>query len=206
MDLYLGNSIFFGNLKNVSLIESYPSSNIKTYTMKKIIYLLIVAIVAAACSTPKNTASFYYYNKPINEQNRYAAASEQQQSTVTESTTVSQSEQLLASTSSAPVEVKEAPKEVRKTYIQMTKTERKALRTHLKSEIKSYVKVQKKNLGIESAKATGAWDNDLKMAAIFGVVGIIGTSLWGASEVIGVIGTIALIIAVVFLIKWLIRQ
>lgn len=172
--------------------------------MKKIIYLLIVAIVAAACSTPKNTASFYYYNKPINEQTRYAAASEQPQSTVTESTTVSQSEQLLASTSSAPVEVKEAPKEVRKTYIQMTKNERKALRTHLKSEIKSYVKVQKKNLGIESAQATSAMDNDLKLAAIFGAVGIVGLMI--SVDVVQIIGGIALLVGVVFLIKWLVRQ
>ena len=174
--------------------------------MKNIIYVLVLAIVASACSTPKHTASFYYYNKPINEQTKYAAANEEQQSTVIESAAPSQPEQLVASTSTAPVDLKEAPREVRKTYIQMTKTERKALRTHLKSEVKSYVKVQKKNLGIESTKATGAWDNDLKMAAIFGVVGIVGTALWGASEVIGIIGTIALIIAVVFLIKWLIRQ
>ena len=88
----------------------------------------------------------------------------------------------------------------------MTKTERKAVRTHLRSEIKTYVKEQKKNLGIESSNATGAWDNDLKMAAIFGVVGLVLTSLWGASEILGVIGAVAIIIALVFLIKWLVRQ
>ena len=88
----------------------------------------------------------------------------------------------------------------------MTKSERKALRTHLKSEIKSYVKQQKKNLGIESTKATGAWDNDLKMAAIFGVVGLVLTALWGTSEILGIIGVVAVIVALVFLIKWLVRQ
>jgi hypothetical protein len=172
--------------------------------MKNIIYVIVVAIIASACSGPKYTASFNSYDKHVSNQmpsKSAAVASEQEQPSVV------QPEQLLASTSVAPVEIKAAPKEeVRKTYIQMTKTERKALRTHLKSEIKTYVKEQKKNLGIESTKATGAWDNDLKMAAIFGVVGIIGTALWGASEVIGIIGTIALIIAVVFLVKWLIRQ
>jgi NCAIR mutase (PurE)-related protein len=169
--------------------------------MKSFLYVLIVVIVASACSGPKYTASFNYYDKPLNQVPSKSTA------VVTEQVSVSQPEQLLASASNAPVEIKAAPKEeVRKTYIQMTKTERKALRTHLKSEIKSYVKDTKKNLGIESAQATGAWDNDLKMAAIFGVVGIVGTALWGASEVIGIIGTIALIIAVVFLVKWLIRQ
>jgi hypothetical protein len=170
--------------------------------MKNILYVLFVALIASACSSPKYTASFNYYDKHVNNQ-----APTQSEVVVSEQTSISQPAQLLASTSSAPVEIKAAPKEeVRKTYIQMTKSERKALRTHLKSEIKSYVKVQKKNLGIESAKATGAWDNDLKMAAIFGIVGIVGTALWGVSDVIGIIGTIALIIAVVFLVKWLIRQ
>jgi hypothetical protein len=173
--------------------------------MKNIIYVVVVAIIASACSGPKYTASFNSYDKHASNQMpskpAVVVATEQEQSSVV------QPEQILASTSIAPVEIKAAPKEeVRKTYIQMTKTERKALRTHLKSEIKSYVKEQKKNLGIESTKATGAWDNDLKMAAIFGIVGIVGTALWSASEVIGIIGTIALIIAVVFLIKWLIRQ
>jgi hypothetical protein len=169
--------------------------------MKKILYVIVAVLVASACSSPKYTASFNSWDKHVN----YQTASKSE-TTVAAPVSVTQPE-LLASTSSAPVELKSAPnEEVRKTYIQMTKTERKALRTHLRSEIKSYVKVQKKNLGIESTKATGAWDNDLKMAAIFGVVGIVGTALWSASEVIGIIGTIALIIAVVFLIKWLVRQ
>lgn len=175
--------------------------------MKKILYVLVAVLVASACSSPKYTASFNSYDKHVNYQ-----AAAKSEVVVAEPVQIAKSEQiaqpeLLASTSSAPVELKAAPKEeVRKTYIQMTKTERKALRTHLKSEIKSYVKQQKKNLGIESTKATGAWDNDLKMAAIFGVVGLVLTSLWGASEILGVIGVVAVIIALVFLIKWLVRQ
>ncbi len=182
--------------------------------MKKILYVLLVAIVASACSSPKYTASFNSYDKHTNYQT--AAKSEtvvaepvtSARQVVTEPATIAQPEQLLATTSSAPVELKSVTpmEEVRKTYIQMTKTERKALRTHLKSEIKNYVKQQRKNLGIESTKATGAWDNDLKMAAIFGAVGIIFTSLWGTSEILGIIGVIAVVIALVFLIKWLVRQ
>jgi hypothetical protein len=176
--------------------------------MKKTLYVLIVAIIAAACSTPKYTASFNSYDKHVNYQN--PAKTETvivEQTKVSQPEVLPQPEQLLASTSAAPAAVKAAPKEeVRKTYIQMSKTERKALRTHLKSEIKTYVKQQKKNLGIESAKATGAWDNDLKMAAIFGVVGLVLTALWGTSEILGVIGVVAVIVALVFLIKWLVRQ
>lgn len=171
--------------------------------MKKLLYVCVVAIVASACSGPKYTASFNYFNKPINNQ-----TSTKSVTVVDEQTkVVAQPEQLLASTSStSPVELRVPKEEVRGNYIQMTKTERKAVRTHLRSEIKTYVKEQKKNLGIESSNATGAWDNDLKMAAIFGVVGLVLTSLWGASEILGVIGAVAIIIALVFLIKWLVRQ
>jgi len=171
--------------------------------MKKLLYIFVVAIVASACSGPKYTASFNYFNKPVNNQTSTKSVAVVEEQTKV----VAQPEQLLASTSSAaPVELKAPKEEVRKTYVQMTKTERKALRTHLKSEIKTYVKEQKKNLGIDSTKATGAWDNDLKMAAIFGVVGLVLTSLWGASEILGVIGVVAVIIAMVFLIKWIVRQ
>ena len=170
--------------------------------MKKVLYVLVTALLASACSSPKYTASFNSWDKHVNYQT--AAKSE---AVVVEPAQIAQPEQLLASTSNAPAEVKAAPKEeVRKSYIQMTKTERKAVRTHLRSEIKSYVKEQKKNFGIESTKATGAWDNDLKLAAIFGAVGLIFTALWGTSEILGIIGVVAVVIALVFLIKWLARQ
>jgi hypothetical protein len=216
MDLCLVNSLFFGNLKKDSLNGLYRLLKNKPSTMKKLLYILLVVLVASACSSPKYTASFNNYDKYVS--NQPAVKSEVVvdepvtepatiAQSVSEPVTIAQPEPLLASTSSAPVELKAAPKEeVRKTYIQMTKTERKALRTHLKSEIKSYVKQQKKNLGLESNKSTGAWDNDLKMAAIFGIVGIVFTSLWGTSEILGVIGVIAVVVALVFLIKWLVRQ
>ncbi len=169
--------------------------------MKKILCVIVTAIVASACTSPKYTASFNSYDKHSNSQ-----AAAKSDAVVAEPVQIAQPE-LLASTSSAPAELKAAPKEeVRKTYIQMTKTERKALRTHLKSEVKSYVKQQKKNLGIESTKATGAWDNDLKMAAIFGAVGIVLGAFISSNSVIGIIGLAAIIIALVFLIKWLVRQ
>jgi PBP1b-binding outer membrane lipoprotein LpoB len=167
--------------------------------MKRILYVLVVAVVASACSSPKYTASFNSYDKHSNYQT--AAKSE---TTVAAPASVTQPE-LLASTSSAPVELKAVPKEeVRKTYIQMTKTERKALRTDLRSEIKTYVKEQKKNLSVESTKATAGMDNDLKLAAIFGAVGIVAMFIGG--DVFWIIGGIALIVGVVFFVKWLVRQ
>lgn len=168
--------------------------------MKKLIYVLIVAIVAAACSAPKYTASFNHYDKHINNQSSVTSVAVVEEL----STVVAQPEQLLASSSSAPVALKSSKEEVRKTYVQMTKTERKALRTHLRSEIKTYVKEKKKNFGVESTQATAAMDNDLKLAAIFGAVGVVAMFIGG--DVFYVIGGIALIIGVVFFVKWLVRQ
>jgi len=164
--------------------------------MKKIIYLL-TAVLFAACSSPKYTASFNSYDTPGY---RPIKASEAP-------VTVINSPELLASTSSAPVDIKRevaATTEVRKTYVQMSKTERKVLRNHLRSEIRTYVKDQKAKLSPQSTEATNAMDNDLKLASIFGAVGIVALIIGG--DVFWIIGGIALIIGVVFFVKWLVRQ
>ena len=72
-----------------------------------------------------------------------------------------------------------------------------------KKEIK---KIAKKNDVVESTEATKALDRDLKLGAIFGAVGVVGLILGGASAVFFYIGGIALIIGVVFFVRWLIRQ
>ncbi len=173
--------------------------------MKNLLYVLIIAIVASACSGPKYTASFNSWDKRVNYQVAATPEATVIAEPVIEPVTIVHSEQLIASTSSAPVDIKSAQaEEVRKTYIQMTRTERKELRTHLRSDIKSYVKEQKKNMGIESAKATSAMDNDLKLAAIFGTVGIVAMFIGG--DVFWIIGGIALIVGAVFFVKWLVRQ
>jgi len=165
--------------------------------MKKIIYLLLVVLLGA-CSSPKYTASFNSYDTPSG----YRAV----KSTETPAPVINPTE-LTASTSMAPVEIKKevAPAtEVRKTYIQMSKTERKVLRNHLRSEIKTYVKDQQKKTEPNTVQATHGMDNDLKLASIFGAVGIVALIIGG--DVFWIIGGIALIIGVVFFVKWLVRQ
>ncbi|MCW5910141.1 MAG: hypothetical protein KIT62_03655 [Cyclobacteriaceae bacterium] len=168
--------------------------------MKKLIYSL-VALGAVACSSPKYTASFNHVNSTVPY---YAAKPVEVPAPVNP-------EQLIASTSVAPVILlaSEAPvveqnakEAVRKTYAQMTKEERKELR----AEIKSFIKAQKvnKKMGVESASATKALDKDLKLAAIFGAVGVVALIISG--NVFYIIGGIALIIGVIFFVKWLVRQ
>jgi hypothetical protein len=166
--------------------------------MKKIIYLLSVALLGA-CSSPKYTASFNSYDTP-----GYRAVKSIE---TPERVSVIKPTELTASTSMAPVEIKKEitpTTEVHKTYVQMSKTERKVLRNHLRSEIKTYVKDQKKKSEPNTVQATHGLDNDLKLAAIFGAVGIVALIIGG--DVFWIIGGIAMIIGVVFFVKWLVRQ
>jgi len=165
--------------------------------MKKIIYLL-TAVMFAACSSPKYTASFNSYDTPSGYRPVKAAEAP---------VTAINSPELLASTSNTPVEIKRevgSTTEVHKTYVQMSKTERKVLRNHLRSEIKTYVKDQKEKLSPKSAEATNGMDSDLKLAAIFGAVGLVALIIGG--DVFWIIGGIAMLIGVVFFVKWLVRQ
>lgn len=164
--------------------------------MKKLIYSLL-AFGAVACSSPKYTASFNNVNSTVPY---YAAKSVETPAPINP-------EQLVASTAEVPVVLAEpavatTETTVAKTYAQMNKAERKQLR----AEIKSVLKTQKMNkkMGIEATQASKRMDNDLKLAAIFGAVGIVALIISG--QVFYIIGGIALIIGVVFFVKWLVRQ
>lgn len=168
--------------------------------MKKLIYSL-VALGMVACSGPKYTASFNNVNSTVPY---YTAKS-------TEAPAPVNPNELIASTSETPVVLATetapvAAPAVAKTYSEMTKAERKDLRKQLRAEIKSIVKDQKMNkkMGVESAAASKGMDNDLKLAAIFGAVGFVAMLIGG--NVFWIIGGIALIIGVVFFVKWLVRQ
>ncbi|MBL7871961.1 MAG: hypothetical protein JNM78_10145 [Cyclobacteriaceae bacterium] len=168
--------------------------------MKRIYPLILGALVAAACSTPKYTASFNSYES-------HSAKMLGKDLKTPQHAPVHTTEIILASTSSTPLGISNAARlepEGTKTYIQMTKTERKALRSHVRNEIRTYAK-QQKSLRVESDQSIkGGMDNDLKLAAIFGAVGIVALIISG--QVFYILGGIALLIGVVFFVKWLIRQ
>jgi hypothetical protein len=169
--------------------------------MRKSIYLIALALLAA-CSAPKYTASFQHQRNSVDYNAVKTAESASNQMSVTNVET----DQLQASIKIEPsISLIEAKKEVKKAYLKMSKSERKEVRQLLKKEIKSIVKNQKKEMSVTATKASGV-DHDLKLAAIFGAVGIVGLLLGSAGQFFTVIGAIALIIGVVFFVKWLLRQ
>ena len=167
--------------------------------MKNNITVLLAIIVLASCSTPKYT---YYFDHQNSRAGKTAPQPEKEMKVLP-----IDPQMLSATTTEGPVTFAETTKPVtpeKKTYAQMNKMERKALRHHLNKEVKSYITSKKKLSSIESSKATQGMDNDLELAAIFGAVGLAGLIMGG--DVFTVIVALALLIGVVFFVKWIIRQ
>lgn len=168
---------------------------------------LVCVALCAACSAPKMAYKFDYHDYNAGRK----AKDVKQEVASNPGPMPVQPEALVAMepTNDKPassIESIEKPSVIAegKTYENMTKKERHELRKELKKEIKQIVKKNKDNT--TNAEAAKALDKDLKFAAIFGAVGIVGLILGGISVAFAVIGGIALIIGIVFFVKWLIRQ
>lgn len=163
--------------------------------MKTKLLALVALIMAASCSAPKYAYKFGYYDYQAGKR----AAQKEAQVVAVASTN-----EVVASTEATPVvaEASVAPVVTeKKGATAMTKAEKKAFVKEVKKEIK-VAKHQVKKMN--AAQSAQSMDNDLKIAAIFGAVGLVGLIIGG--NVFYIIGGIALIIGVVFLVKWLMRQ
>ncbi|MCE2996614.1 MAG: hypothetical protein ACK5RG_22000 [Cyclobacteriaceae bacterium] len=165
--------------------------------MKKILFL-IPFILFFSCSAPKFAAN------QTTEDAIIAGASNASSKQATDGESV-----LTASTKATPsLAIEEARAEIKKNYLKLSKEERKEVRQLLKKEIKKMMKVQKsqkKEMAVSSTQASGI-DHDLKLAAIFGAVGVVGLLLGSAGQFFTIIGAISLIIGTVFFVKWLLEQ
>lgn len=177
--------------------------------MRKYFFLMVASAVFASCSTPKYT---YYFDRQD-----YNAGKKQ---TVNETVVVTDEVEkfsneerlrldpamLVASTEKNVVAINETNVETTatKSYKEMSKAEKKEFRKEAKTLMKTYIKAKKSGDEIKAAEAAAAMDHDLKLAAIFGAVGIVALIIGG--DVFWVIGGIALIIGVVFFVLWLSRQ
>jgi len=166
--------------------------------MKFNLLAFVLLLVAASCSAPKYTYNFSYYDYAAGK--KKAVKSEMPKAEIDMST-------LSAAATNAPTVFKEqaTSSDVSEKFAAMNKEEQRAYKKEIKKNIKESIREIKK-MDVKSVQSAKAMDNDLKMAAIFGAIGIILGALWGVSSIIGILGTVAIIIALVFLIKWLIRQ
>lgn len=184
--------------------------------MKKYLLLIASVLLLASCSSPKYAYYFDHYDynsgkKKVDTQDTRLAQ-----------TTLSQPDmsplQLNPDAVSAsaagkirnveklPVIVKEDLALLEKKYSSLSRTEKKEFRKELKSEVKRMIKAKKSGESIASIAGTKAMDHDLKMALIFGIVGIILSAFGGVNSLFWILGTIAVVIALVFLIIWISKQ
>ncbi len=121
----------------------------------------------------------------------------------------------MASTSSETARVEaETPsatgvdaEQIRKAYFKMTKAERKEVRKAIKSVLKNNAMIRPANAANSARSGRGwwqGWDQDLKLAAIFGAIGTVVFIIY--TDPFWIIAAVALIIGLVFFIKWFIRQ
>jgi hypothetical protein len=209
MAFYSVNSIFFGSLKNASL-NAFPQ-NLKNQNnlMKKLFLLVIAALAAGACSSPKYTYHFDHYDYNSGRKQVATASAEP-----VSASPVLISDENIASTSASisPVptpitEEKQVDKQaIAQKIAALSKHERNELKKDIKSQLTKYSKLKKSPDHVGSVNATKEWDRDLKLAAIFGAVGLVLSLFSGVNSVFWVLAVIALVIGVVFLIKWLARQ
>lgn len=178
--------------------------------MNKQLFLLGSVLALTACSSPKYAYKFDTYDYNNGRKERKESLARQEFSGETSPVVVTD-EDITASVSPArfsekPVVSKSALAEKAERYKDMSRDERKDFKRELKKEIKNYAKEIKSGNSVESISATKELDDELKLAIIFGAIGITLTILGGINTVFWVLGVVGLVIGLVFFIRWISRQ
>lgn len=168
--------------------------------MRIYFFTSLLVLFVSSCSAPKYTASFMQYDKheQLNDIEPLNTAH-----VVTESLTASTDNHpiIFQDNSNAEMNYDIATSPVPS---EISKAERKWVKKQIRAELKSYSKATRQT--DMDVPQEFEWDNDLKLAAIFGAAGLVGILLGSVSVAFSIIGGIALIIGVVFFVQWVIRQ
>lgn len=94
-------------------------------------------------------------------------------------------------------------KDVTNNYASLSKAEKREVKKEAVKAVKEYVKAVKAGENEKAKEMAKAMDSNLRWAAIFGVIGVAGLII---GDVFGWIGGIAIIIAAVFLVIYILEQ
>ncbi|MFZ2907459.1 MAG: hypothetical protein WAZ98_14740 [Cyclobacteriaceae bacterium] len=173
--------------------------------MKKCMLFLAATIALASCSTPKYTYYFDHYNYAAGKKNPLQGTAletkEQEYVLAIDERTLTASAKESEVFVAEPASV-ESTAITKEEAVSRIKSMSKEERNELKREAKRLVKQNKKE--VKSSQAITALDNDVKLASIFGAVGIVLLIIGG--DVLYVLGAIALLVGLYFFIRWLIHQ
>jgi hypothetical protein len=173
--------------------------------------LIVVAamVISFSCSTPKYTYNFDYYDYNSGRRGSPDASSKV---SLVDPLKVDKTELLAAAEPTIGMSVEPASPTHAKAISEdispvndLSRAEKKQLRKELKNYIKSRTKESKID-EVASVNATKQLDDDLKLAIIFGAIGITFAILGGINTVFWVIGVIGLIVGLVFFIRWISTQ
>jgi hypothetical protein len=169
--------------------------------MKKYAFLFFTVATLVSCSTPKYTYYFDHYNYAKKDLTPEAIVTVQEP--IQESPLILNENTLVASVNEKVVYVAEptptiAKEEAIAKISSMSRDEQK----ELKKGVKRFVKENKKE--IKNGNTAKALESDVKLAAIFGAVGIVLLIIGG--DVLYILGAVALIVGLYFFIRLLIRQ
>ena len=174
--------------------------------------MAVSVMLLASCAAPKYSYNFDYYDynsgRKKAEAEKLLAQAEAPQTVVVEEASpllITEENVVASAAEKAPGPVaKPAASPIAKKYSDMSKSEKKELRKAVKTEIKNYLKNNKGDGQV--SKETKALDYNLKMAIIFGAVALTLSFFGGVNSVFWIASVIALVIGVVFFIKWIAEQ
>jgi hypothetical protein len=175
--------------------------------MKNKLFILAAVLCAWACSSPKYTYHFDHYD--YNSGKKKAAATDVTTASTTDITTAQPQDTspLLLPTES--LEASSAPATVNDQVLasqikSMNKSELRQLKKDVKEVVKSLNPKKKQNIQEKQKKA--AMDGDLRMALIFGIAALILGAFSGVSTVFWILAIAALVVGIIYLIRYLSRN
>ena len=174
-------------------------------------YIVGLMLIIASCSSPRYSYNFDYYDYNSGRKELSKAQSKVSLLTTEIDPLKLEKNELVAAAEvdkkkSDQLYVSDGGKASARTVKDLSKEEVKKLRSELKHYIKDHSKKMKSGLEPAGVNATKQLDNDLKLAIIFGAIGITFAILGGINTVFWVIGVVGLIVGLVFFIRWISTQ
>jgi hypothetical protein len=177
------------------------------------IYIAGLMLFIASCSSPRYTYNFDYYDYnsgrkdlPNTHVNESLLANKTEPLKLDRNQLVAAADPDILKNSRPSSSVSKDASTATKAYKELSRSEKKHLRNELKDYIKNHSKKLKAVDEVASVNATKQLDDDLKLAIIFGAIGITFAILGGINTVFWVIGVIGLIVGLVFFIRWISTQ
>lgn len=178
--------------------------------MRRIFLFIAILLVISSCSISKRPYFFDHYTvtAPRGKEADSIKPSDIVQAQAAHHT--AKAEVFMADAGSVVPEVKH---EIRSSRAAVPKAEVRAVTRstpasakELRRNLKEVKKELKNKLKAETPGAVKEMDYDLRMAIIFGAVGLTLSLFSGISAAFWVLGVIAIVVGVVFLVRWLLRQ